>query len=72
MDVYTYQPRTGAFHNPILKPIYQNRQKRNEQATGVVTHKILQVIYAILKSGKAFNAESAKENRERAQQNQHQ
>lgn len=57
---------TAVIHDPYLKSIYtRHRQKgiTHKQALGVVMHKILRIIWGILKSGKAYEPEVDQLNR---------
>lgn len=61
---------SGMQYNPILKPLYfKYRQKgmSHGQATGVLMHKLLRIIYGILKSGKPFDASIDKINQENSE-----
>lgn len=64
---------TGIRHNPILKRVYTNARTKGMnhfQAMGVVMHKLLRIIYGVLKTGKEFDAGIDEANRLRATQKQ--
>jgi len=55
-------------HNPLLKQIYEKHQKQgkhNMVAMGICMHKILRIIYGMLKHNKAFNPQIDIANRQR-------
>ncbi len=61
---------SGIQHNPILKPLYDKCKEKGmnfRQASGVIMHKLLRIIYGVLKSGKPFNAEIDLNNQENAE-----
>lgn len=61
---------SGMQFNPVLKPIYErfraNGMKHN-QAIGVLMHKLLRIIFGMLKSNKPFDAEIDHKNQKEAQ-----
>ena len=60
---------TGIRHNPILKQIYaRSRSKgmKHYQTIGVVMHKLLRIIYGVLKNKTAFNVETDDLNQQRS------
>lgn len=62
---------SGVQYNPALKRTYQNKRKKSmtyNQAIGVAMHKLLRIIYGILKSGKPFDSEIDYKNQENAKQ----
>ena len=66
---------TGIRHNPILKQIYaRSRSKgmKHYQAMGVAMHKLLRIIYGVLKNKTAFNAETDDLNQQKSIDKQHQ
>ena len=59
---------TAIRHNPVIKPLYeyhvqQGREKMD--AIGICMHKILRIIYGMLKNNTAFDPEIDKRNRKR-------
>jgi transposase len=59
--------------NPILRQVYARfraKGMKHSQAAGVVMHKLLRIIYGILKNRKKFSAETDEENQEKAIENQ--
>ena len=55
-------------HNPLIKQIYEKHQKQgmhNMAAIGVCMHKILRIIYGMLKHNKPFNPQIDIANRQR-------
>jgi len=64
---------SGVRYNPILKRVYANfraKGMKHRQAAGVVMHKLLRVIYGILKNKTPFNAQIDEQNQERANEKQ--
>lgn len=60
---------TAIVHNPVIKSLYeyhvhQGREKMD--AIGICMHKILRIIYGMLKNNTAFDPEIDKKNRKRA------
>ncbi len=61
--------KTAIIHNPLIKELYQNRVDGGMQkmaAIGVCMHKILRIIYGMLKNENKFNATIDKINKERS------
>ena len=57
---------TGTRHNPILKQLYtrcRSKGMSHKAAAGVLMHKLLRMIYGILKSGKPFDEKVDESNR---------
>jgi transposase len=55
-------------HNPLIKEIYANCQKRGMKkmaAIGLCMHKILRIVYGILKHNKPFDPEIDRQNQQR-------
>lgn len=66
---------TGIRHNPVLKQVYaRSRAKamKHYQAMGVVMHKLLRLIYGVLKNKQAFDESIDRQNQSRAQEKQNQ
>lgn len=64
---------TGSRCNPVLKPIYSKCRHKgmgHNEALGVIMHKILRIVFGMLKSGKKFNPKIDKKNQERASRKQ--
>lgn len=64
---------SGMRHNPVLKSIYKRCRAKgmsHYQAIGVLMHKLLRMIYGILKSGKPFDAEVDYKNQKDAEARQ--
>lgn len=64
---------SGLRFNPILKTIYERvrlKGMNHKQAAGVIMHKLLRIIYGILKSGKPFMQEIDVQYQQRAVQKQ--
>jgi len=60
-------------HNPLIKEIYERKQSQGMTgmaALGVCMHKILRIVYGMLKNKQPFNPEVDKLNTERAKQKQ--
>lgn len=60
-------------YNPMFTQLYARFRAKgmtHKQAAGVVMNKMLRVIYGVLKSGRAFNAEIDKEHQQQAAQKQ--
>jgi transposase len=56
-------------HNPVIKPIYQfhvQQGKHKMAAIGICMHKILRILYGMLKNNTAFDPEIDKANRQRS------
>ncbi len=65
---------TGIRHNPILKQLYaRSRSKgmKHYQAMGVVMHKLLRIIYGVLKNKTEFNAKTDDLNQQRSTEKQY-
>lgn len=61
---------SGMQHNPILKSIYyryKDKGMNHDQATGVIMHKLLRMIYGVLKSGEPFDVKIDQKNRQNAE-----
>jgi len=61
--------KTAIVHNPLIKELYHNRVAGGMQkmaAIGVCMHKILRIIYGMLKNGNKFDATIDKINKERS------
>lgn len=59
--------------NPIIKVVYARSRAKgmnHRQASGVAMHKMLRMIFGILKSRKPFNAQIDEKNQERAREKQ--
>jgi len=57
-------------NNPMLKEIYENHVQRGKSkmsSLGIIMHKLLRIIYGILKNNKPFDAEIDKRNRNKIQ-----
>ena len=64
---------SGMRFNPVLKPVYERCREKgmsHNQATGVLMHKLLRMIYGILKTGKPFDGEIDLENQNTAKDKQ--
>lgn len=64
---------SGMRCNPVLKTIYTRCREKamtHNQAIGVLMHKLLRMIYGILKSGKPFDADVDHENQKKAKEKQ--
>lgn len=64
---------TAARCNAVLKAVYARcsaKGMHHRQAMGVVMHKLLRIMYGVLKSSKPFNAEVDIENQQRSQPKQ--
>ncbi len=62
--------RTSITYNPLIKEIYEKHVKRGMPkiaALGVVMHKILRIVYGMLKNNTAFDPEIDRINRERSE-----
>lgn len=60
-------------HNPLIKEIYERKQTEGMKpmaALGVCMHKVLRIVYGILKNKQAFNADVDKRNQECSKQKQ--
>ena len=60
-------------YNPVLKQVYARfRAKgiKHNQAAGIVMHKLLRIIYGVLKNQTAFNAETDELNQQKAKEKQ--
>lgn len=66
---------SGLTYNPVLKEIYERFKSigmNHKQAAGVIMHKLLRIIFGVLKSKTPFNPEVDKAYRERVRpDNQH-
>jgi transposase len=61
-------------YNPILKQVYARfraKGMKHYQAAGIVMHKLLRIIYGILKNQTPFNAETDELNQQKATEKQH-
>lgn len=66
---------TGLRFNPLLKQVYARfraKGMKHYQAMGVVMHKLLRIIYGVLKSKKAFDAQVDHKNVARAEEKKEQ
>ncbi|MGH2612892.1 MAG: IS110 family transposase [Rhabdochlamydiaceae bacterium] len=64
---------SGIRFNPVLRALYARFRAKgmtHRQATGVLMHKMLRMIYGILKSRKPFDPEIDKQNQEKAAEKQ--
>lgn len=64
---------SGVRYNPVLKDLYARFRAKgmnHNQAAGVVMHKMIRMIYGILKNKKAFDAEIDKQNQQKATEKQ--
>ena len=60
-------------HNPLIREIYERKQSQGMKpmaAIGVCMHKILRIVYGMLKNNQPFKPEADRLNRERAEQKQ--
>ena len=65
---------SGMRYNPVLKQTYAKARAKgmkHGQAAGVVMHKVLRMIYGVLKSKVAFNAAIDEKNQQKATEKQH-
>jgi transposase len=65
---------SAARFNPILKQVYARfraKGMKHRQAAGVVMHKLLRIIYGILKNKIKFSAEIDEQNQQKATEKQH-
>jgi len=65
---------SAARFNPILKQVYARfraKGMKHRQAAGVVMHKLLRIIYGILKNKVKFSAEIDEQNQQKATEKQH-
>ena len=65
---------SAARHNPVLKQVYARfraKGMKHYQAAGVVMHKLLRMIYGILKNKTKFNAETDEKNQQKSTKKQH-
>jgi transposase len=65
---------TGIRYNPVLKQVYaRSRAKgmKHYPAMGVTMHKLLRIIYGVLKNKTAFNPETDELNQQRSTKKQH-
>ena len=61
-------------HNPLIKELYSrltNRGMHNGAAMGVCMHKILRIVYGMLKNGTAFDPEIDRKNQEKTPPKNH-
>jgi transposase len=61
-------------YNPILKQVYvrfRAKGMKHHQAAGIVMHKLLRIIYGVLKNQTVFNAETDELNQQKAKEKQH-
>ena len=61
--------RTAINCNPLLKEVYKNNLKKGKarlSAIGVVMHKILRIVYGMLKTNTPFNPDIDRRNSEHA------
>ena len=59
---------TAIRHNPVIKPLYEqhvNQGREKMDAIGICMHKILRIIYGMLKNNKAFDPQIDDRNRKR-------
>ncbi len=66
---------TGIRHNPVLKQMYARfraKGMKHYQAMGVAMHKLLRIIYGVLKNKTAFNAETDEKNQNKSAEKQQQ
>jgi transposase len=66
---------SGVRYNPILKKVYANfraKGMKHRQAACVVMHKLLRIIFGILKNKTKFSTEIDEKNQEKATDKQHQ
>ena len=66
---------TGIRHNPILKQIYTRfraKGMKHYQAMGVVMHKLLRIVYGVLKNKTKFDAAIDQRNTEQSKEKQEQ
>lgn len=64
---------SGMRHNPVLKPIYKRCREKgmsHNEALGVLMHKLLRMVYGMLKTGKPFDSEIDFENQNIAKEKQ--
>jgi hypothetical protein len=64
---------TAIRHNPVLKQLYtrfRSKGMKHYQATGVVMHKLLRMIYGILKNKTGFNGETDIQNQQKSKEKQ--
>lgn len=64
---------SGMQFNPVLKPIYERCRAKGmkyNQAIGVLMHKLLRIIFGVLKSSKPFDAEIDHKNQRESQEKQ--
>jgi len=60
-------------YNPILKQVYARfraKGMKHHQAAGIVMHKLLRIIYGVLKNETPFNAETDELNQQKAKEKQ--
>ncbi len=63
--------KTAIVHNPLIKELYEKKVAEGMTkmaAIGVCMHKILRIVYGMLKHNKPFNPDTDKQNRERSVQ----
>ncbi len=61
-------------YNPVLKQVYaraRSKGMKHYPAAGIVMHKLLRIIYGVLKNKTAFNAETDDLNQQRSAEKQH-
>jgi transposase len=64
---------TAIVHNPVIKPLYEHHVQQGRQrmdAIGICMHKILRIIYGMLKNKTAFSPQIDQNNQKRAMQAQ--
>lgn len=64
---------SGMSCNPVLRPIYKRcraKGMKHNEAIGVLMHKLLRIIYGMLKSNKPFNAEVDHKNQKGSEEKQ--
>ena len=65
--------RSGVRYNPVLKAVYARARANGmnySQATGVAMHKMLRIIYGILKNKQTFDPKIDEKNQERSKEKQ--
>jgi hypothetical protein len=61
-------------YNPVLKNVYGNfraKGMKHGQAAGVAMHKLLRIIYGMLKNKTMFNVQTDEQNKQKATEKQH-
>ncbi len=65
---------SAARHNPVLKQVYARfraKGMKHYQSAGVVMHKLLRIIFGMLKNKTKFCAETDEQNQQKAKEKQH-